>query len=55
MPKPNKDNGCISLSRGVRTQLKSIGRKGETYDDVIRNLIEKKSCANPESPDEEEI
>jgi len=53
--KNKNDNGCINIPKDVRAQLKSIGAKGETYGDVIRTLIDKKSCANPESQDEEEI
>ena len=49
------DNACINLSKDVRAQLKSLGSKGETYDSVIRNLIEKKSCPeNQESQNGDE-
>ncbi len=29
----------IQVSTGTRDELKSIGRKGETYDSVIRKLL----------------
>jgi len=47
------DNACINLSKNVRAQLKSLGSKGETYDSVIRNLIEKKSCSVDNESQEE--
>ena len=49
----NKNNGCINLPKDVRAQLKSLGAKGDTYGDVIKTLIEKKSCQTPESQSEE--
>jgi hypothetical protein len=30
----------IPLTKATRDRLKTIGKKGETYDDVIRKLIE---------------
>ncbi|WXG39836.1 MAG: hypothetical protein WED07_03260 [Candidatus Freyarchaeum deiterrae] len=33
------DLTTIQLSKSVREQLKKLGRKGETYDDIIRRLI----------------
>jgi len=53
MMKKEKNDACINLSKNVREQLKALGTKGETYDSVISNLIEKKSCASPESQNEE--
>jgi hypothetical protein len=32
----------ISLSRATRDMLKELGRKGETYDDLIRELVKLK-------------
>jgi predicted CopG family antitoxin len=29
----------IPVSKDVRNELKKLGRKDETYDDVIRNLL----------------
>ncbi|MCX6815758.1 MAG: hypothetical protein NT120_02815 [Candidatus Aenigmarchaeota archaeon] len=29
----------IPISKGVRDELKRTGRKDETYDDIIRNLL----------------
>lgn len=29
----------IPISKQVRDALKKAGRKGETYDDIIRNLL----------------
>nr|MDO8083142.1 hypothetical protein [Candidatus Freyarchaeota archaeon] len=34
-----KDLTTIQLSKAVREQLKKLGKKGETYDDIIRRLI----------------
>ncbi|MEM2146918.1 MAG: hypothetical protein QW279_16260 [Candidatus Jordarchaeaceae archaeon] len=34
-----KDLTTIQLSKAVREQLKKLGLKGETYDDIIRRLI----------------
>lgn len=34
-----KELTTIQLSKAVREQLKKLGRKGETYDDIIRRLI----------------
>jgi predicted CopG family antitoxin len=30
----------IQISKETREKLKKFGRKGETYDEVIKNLIE---------------
>lgn len=35
-----KDLTTIQLSKTVRERLKKLGKKGETYDDIIRRLIE---------------
>lgn len=42
MPKTKIERGMttIQLSIATREELMKIGRKGETYDDVIRRLIE---------------
>jgi transcriptional regulator len=34
-----KDLTTIQLSKTVREQLKKLGKKGETYDAIIRRLI----------------
>jgi predicted CopG family antitoxin len=34
------DMTTISLRKGTRDLLKEIGKKSETYDDIIRRLIE---------------
>ncbi len=34
------DTTTIPLSKGIRDRLKSIGQKGETYDEIIHRLIE---------------
>ncbi len=31
----------MRISKEARDMLKAIGKKGETYDDIIRRLIEK--------------
>jgi predicted CopG family antitoxin len=30
----------IQISKDTREKLKTIGRKGQTYDEIIENLIE---------------
>ena len=30
----------IELSKETRDQLKELGKKGETYDEIIRKLLE---------------
>jgi len=35
-----KGLATIRISKEVRERLKALGRKGETYDDVIMRLIE---------------
>jgi hypothetical protein len=42
-------SSTIAISRGTRDMLKEIGRKGETYDELIRQLINVKR--NLDSPD----
>ena len=34
-----QDLTTIQLSRETRDQLKDLGRKGETYDDIIQKLL----------------
>lgn len=33
------DNTTIQLSKKMRDELKALGAKGETYDDIIKRLI----------------
>jgi len=40
MPKSRRDLTTIQISKETREMLKSLGKKGETYDDIIRRLIE---------------
>jgi len=35
-----KDITTISIKKETREMLKEIGKKGETYDEIIRRLIE---------------
>ena len=35
----NKQHTTIRISKEVREKLNEIGRKNETYDDVIKRLI----------------
>jgi len=30
----------IQISKEIRDQLKELGKKGETYDEIIRKLLE---------------
>ena len=40
-----EDITTIQISKEVRDMLREFGKMGETYDDVIRKLIEKtKEC-----------
>lgn len=34
------ENTTVIVSKETRDALKALGRKGESYDDVIRRLIE---------------
>ena len=34
-----EDATTIQLSRETRDQLKELGKKGETYDEIIRRLL----------------
>jgi len=34
-----EDVTTIQLSRGTRDQLKELGKKGETYDEIVRRLL----------------
>lgn len=34
------DSTTIALSKATRERLRGVGRKGETYDDLINRLIE---------------
>ena len=34
------DNTMIRISKEARDMLKAIGKKGETYDEIIRRLVE---------------
>jgi hypothetical protein len=38
MKKPNK-NTTIQVTVKTRDELKTLGTKGETYDDIIKRLI----------------
>lgn len=40
MPRSRRDLTTIQISKETREMLKSLGKKGETYDDIIRRLIE---------------
>lgn len=35
-----EDITTIQVSKEIRDKLKELGKKGETYDDVIKNLLE---------------
>ena len=35
----NTNITTIQLSKQTRNQLKELGKKGETYDEIIRNLL----------------
>ncbi len=41
MPKSKKSRGIttIQITEETKNALKSLGKKGETYDDVIRELM----------------
>jgi predicted DNA-binding protein len=36
-----KDATTIRISTNLRERLKKLGRKGETYEDIIERLLEK--------------
>jgi hypothetical protein len=38
----NKENvTTIQIGKATRDELKKLGKKGETYDEIIKKLIEK--------------
>ena len=40
----------IQISRETREELKELGKKGETYDEIIRKLLKTaKECENKEA------
>jgi len=39
MSKAKRDMTTIQISKETREMLKELGKKGETYDDIIRRLI----------------
>jgi len=40
----------IQISKGTREKLADMGKKGETYDDIINKLIETvKKCSSGDS------
>jgi DNA-binding MarR family transcriptional regulator len=42
----------IAISRGTRDILKELGHKGQTYDQLIQDLIKRKRIKKePDSPD----
>jgi hypothetical protein len=42
----------IAISRSTRDMLKELGRKGQTYDELIQDLIEQKRMKKEQdSPD----
>jgi DNA-binding MarR family transcriptional regulator len=42
----------IAISRGTRDMLKELGHKGQTYDQLIQDLIKRKRIKKePDSPD----
>jgi hypothetical protein len=36
----HKGNTTIQLSKKMRDELKALGTKGETYDDIVKRLID---------------
>ena len=38
----SSDYSTIKVSKEVKERLKSIGRKGETYNDIIKLLLDHK-------------
>ncbi len=43
---------CVQLSRKTRDELARMGHKSDTFEDVIRTLIEK-SESNPQSDEDD--
>ena len=40
---------CIQLKTETRDRLKSIGKKGESYDAIINRLLDQESCKGYDS------
>jgi hypothetical protein len=43
----------IAISRGSRDMLKKLGNKGQTYDEIIQDLVGLKRKKEQDSPDRE--
>ena len=43
----------IAISRSSRDMLKRLGNKGQTYDEIIQDLVELKKRKEQDSPDRE--
>ena len=44
-------DSTIAISRNTRDMLKQLGHKGETYDQLIKNLIKLKGNVSSSSQD----
>jgi hypothetical protein len=39
-------NACILIDTKTRSKLKDLGKKGQTYDSIINELIQQRSPKN---------
>jgi len=39
-----REGATIKILEKTRARLKAIGKKGETYDDIINRLIDQQGC-----------
>jgi hypothetical protein len=46
-----ESTSTIAISRDTRELLKILGKKGDTYDELIRQLVRMKIKNNKDSPD----
>lgn len=45
---------CVQLSKLTRDKLAEMGKKSDTFEDIITNLMEKSGSQNPEVEDKSE-
>ncbi len=46
---------AIIIKKETRNRLRYVGRKEQTYDDIIRELLEKKGSVNSGKSTEQEV
>ena len=52
--KRNDEVSCVQLSRELKAKLDELGTRKDTYESIIRGLLEKSCAVKDEEPDESE-